>query len=127
MLKTLWASRKFRIMVFDFIISAVFYFGSKYLGASVMDDVRWFLLGAQPILISLVLGIAIEDNGTNQAIVHLLPESITVPPSLTPTVVSVVPAAPGKLVPVAQPDPVTPPASMVQPAAAVPDTLPAPQ
>jgi hypothetical protein len=116
MLATLWASRKFRITVFDFVISAVVYFGSKYLTPAIFADVQWFLLGAQPILISMVLGIAIEDNGTNQAMTPLLPETISVPPSLTPTTVSVVPAAPAKLV-VKTPVPDTlPTPSMVDPA-----------
>ena len=83
MFSTLWSSRKFRIAVFDFALSAVVYFGSKYLAPGVFADVQWFLLGAQPILISLVLGIAIEDNGTNAN------PALVIPPEPTATVTPV--------------------------------------
>ena len=82
MLSTLWASRKFRIMCFDFVISAIAYFGGKYLAPSAFADIQWFLLGAQPILISLVLGIAIEDNGTNANPALVAPvEPVSNPPA----------------------------------------------
>jgi hypothetical protein len=73
-------------MVFDFVVSAIAYFGGKYLAPSAFADIQWFLLGAQPILISLVLGIAIEDNGANAnpALTQVVP---TVPVSSTPPAV----------------------------------------
>ena len=96
MLSSLWSSRKFRLMVFDFVVSAILYFGSKYLGASAMSDVRWFLLGAQPILISVVLGIAIEDNGINANPALVIPAE---PVATVPTVTPVVTNPPASMVP----------------------------
>jgi hypothetical protein len=111
MLATLWASRKFRIMAFDLVIAAVLHFGAEYLSPSVMADVNWFLVGAQPILISLVLGIAIEDSGTNAnpALVALPEPSVSVPsvwiPGNTPPLQGTITNGS-----------TTPPASMVDPA-----------
>ena len=62
MLTSLWASRKFRIAVFDVAVAIILHFGAEFLPQAVMADVNWFILASQPILISLILGIAIVGN-----------------------------------------------------------------
>jgi hypothetical protein len=80
MLKTLWDSRKFRITFYDILVAIVLHFGAEYLPANIMADVNWFILAAQPVLISLILGIAIEDNGTNSNPALLTPSEPVTPP-----------------------------------------------
>ena len=121
-------SRKFWITIVDLVVSTASYFITKYVAPQTGNDVLWVIGMWQPVIIALITGIAIEDNGTNQAVTPILPASITVPASLTPTTVNVIPPTPSKLevaAPVAPPEPtttVTPLPSMVNPA--VPDTLP---
>ena len=53
-------SRKFWLLVLDTVISMVLYFTGKYLPAAA-EDVKFGILGLQPVIIALIIAIAWED------------------------------------------------------------------
>ena len=60
-------SRKFWLLVLDTVISLILYFIGKYLpGAEA--DVKFAILALQPVVISVIVSIAWEDN--NKTISH---------------------------------------------------------
>ena len=61
-LSSLLKSRKFWLMVVDVVISAAVYFVSKYLNPAAGEDVLWLIGLLQPVMISLITGIAYEDG-----------------------------------------------------------------
>jgi hypothetical protein len=46
--------REFWILVVDIIISAVAYFGAKYLAPDVFEDVQFVVLAVQPIVVAVI-------------------------------------------------------------------------
>jgi hypothetical protein len=61
-------SRKFWVVVFDFTVSIVLYFGSKYASASAFEDIK-FLIGALQVPVGfLIASIAHEDAAGIQAV-----------------------------------------------------------
>jgi uncharacterized membrane protein (DUF485 family) len=64
MMKNLWQSRKFRLMLFDVVISVASYFTTKYAIPAVSTDILWVIGILQPVMIALITGIAIEDAAT---------------------------------------------------------------
>ncbi len=54
-------SRKFMVMLLDTTISLALYFGSKYLGGSAYDDVKFVIGLLQPVALMLIYAIAQED------------------------------------------------------------------
>ena len=63
----LFKSRKFWLMVFDVIISAASYFITKYVNPAAAEDALWMIGLLQPVIISLITGIAIEDAALKRA------------------------------------------------------------
>lgn len=63
-------SRKFLVALLDLVVSCVIYFGGKYLGASVFEDVK-FLIGATQVIAGiLIAAIAYEDAALKTAGLH---------------------------------------------------------
>lgn len=59
----IFKSRKFWLMVFDVIISTATFFVTNYVAPD-LQKVILFLIGAwQPVIISVIIGIAVEDAG----------------------------------------------------------------
>ena len=54
-------SRKFRVLVYDVVISLVLYFGAKYLAPVAFADIQFVIAALQPVFIALIGGIAWED------------------------------------------------------------------
>jgi hypothetical protein len=59
---SLLRSRKFLLMLVDVVISLILYFGGKYLGPAVFEDINTIIVLLQPVIISVIVGIAIEDS-----------------------------------------------------------------
>jgi len=57
----MWQSRKFRILVFDTVISAVTFGVTLFLAPDYADKVLQFIGIMQPLLFAVVVGIAAED------------------------------------------------------------------
>lgn len=57
--------REFWILVLDIVISAVVYFGTKYLAPEVFEDVQFVVLAIQPIVVA-VLGKLYADRKTTE-------------------------------------------------------------
>jgi len=60
-------SRKFWLMTFDMLIIIVLYFVGKYAGASAFEDVKTLLVVLQPVIITVIIGITIEDSALIRA------------------------------------------------------------
>ena len=54
-------SRKFWITVFDVVVSTATYMISRHLTPEIAEDILWLIAAWQPVIISLILGIAHED------------------------------------------------------------------
>ena len=70
-MKSLWESRKFRIMLFDTVLSIVVYAVGKFVSPLYSQDILWLIAAVQPVILSLIVGIAVEDaaamkNGDNR-------------------------------------------------------------
>ena len=61
--------REFWILVLDIIISAVVYFGTKYLAPDVFEDVQFVVLAIQPLVVA-VIGKLYADRKTTEIKVH---------------------------------------------------------
>ena len=58
---SLLKSRKFWLIVFDVVISSAVYFLAKYASPAVAEDALWMIGLLQPVVISVITGIAVED------------------------------------------------------------------
>ena len=68
MIALLWRSRKFRIALVDIVFSTAAYFVAKYIAPEIGNDI-FFVIGLwQPVIISLITGIAIEDAAMKRAL-----------------------------------------------------------
>jgi len=54
-------SRKFWLMMVDVVVSLVTYFVGKYVAPGASADILWVVGLMQPVIISLIVGIAVED------------------------------------------------------------------
>jgi len=61
MMASLWQSRKFRITIVDIVFSTAAYFITKYVAPEIGNDIFYVIGLWQPVIISLITGIAIED------------------------------------------------------------------
>ena len=57
-------SRKFWLMVFDVVISTAVYFVTNYVAPEVGNNILWLIGAWQPVIVSLIVGIAVEDAAT---------------------------------------------------------------
>ena len=70
MMASLWTSRKFRIALVDIVMSTATYFVTKYVAPEIGNDI-FYLIGLwQPVIISLITGIAIEDAAMKRTLGH---------------------------------------------------------
>jgi len=60
-IKALFSSRKFLLMLLDTIVSIALYFVGKYI-PNAEADIKFVILGLQPVIISVILAIAYEDG-----------------------------------------------------------------
>ena len=72
-MKSLWESRKFRIMLFDTIVAIAVYAVGKFVAPLYSQDILWLIAAVQPVVLSLIVGIAVEDaaamkSGDNRGI-----------------------------------------------------------
>jgi len=69
-------SRKFWLMISDLVFSIAIYFIAKYVGPEASTDILWLIGIIQPVIISVIMGIAIEDHAlkSNIAILECDPE-----------------------------------------------------
>lgn len=66
-MESLLKSRKFWITVFDVVVSTATYFITKYLDPAAAEQVLWVIAAWQPVIISLITGIAVEDAALKRA------------------------------------------------------------
>jgi hypothetical protein len=59
-IKALFSSRKFLLMLLDTIVSIALYFVGKYI-PNAEADIKFVILGLQPVIISVIIAIAYED------------------------------------------------------------------
>lgn len=63
----LFQSRKFLVLIFDFVVSIVLYFGAKYASPFVFEDIK-FLIGVLQVPVGVIIAaIASEDNAITHA------------------------------------------------------------
>jgi len=60
-------SRKFWLSVFDVVISTATYLVGKYVAPELAKDVLWLIAAWQPVFVSLIAGIAMEDAAAKSA------------------------------------------------------------
>ena len=60
-MKSLFASRKFWLMILDVIVSTATYFITKYVAPEIGNDIILLIGSWQPVVIALITGIAVED------------------------------------------------------------------
>jgi hypothetical protein len=65
---SLLKSRKFWLMIADLVFSISVYFVAKYVNPLAAEDVLWLIGLLQPVVISLITGIAIEDAAIKGAL-----------------------------------------------------------
>jgi hypothetical protein len=70
----MWQSRKFRILVFDTVISAVTFAVTLFLAPEYADKVLQFIAIMQPLLFAVVVGIAAEDAALKGSANYKFPE-----------------------------------------------------
>jgi len=46
--------KEFWVLIFDVVVSAVAYFGAKYLAPGVFEDVQFVVLAVQPIVLAVI-------------------------------------------------------------------------
>ena len=57
----LFKSRKFWLLMLDTVVSTVLFFGGKYMGADMLDNVKFLIAIMQPVFVFLIIAIAMED------------------------------------------------------------------
>lgn len=57
----LFKSRKFWLMVLDVVISTATFFLTKYVSPDLAENILWLIGAWQPVVISVIVGIAVED------------------------------------------------------------------
>lgn len=68
---SLFGSRKFLLMLLDLVVSVVLYFTAKYAGPSAFDDVKLLVAGLQPVFVTVITMIAVEDNAKAKNAAHV--------------------------------------------------------
>ena len=63
----MWKSRKFRILVFDTVISTVVFGVTSFLAPEHADKVLELIAILQPLAFAVVVGIAAEDSAAKRA------------------------------------------------------------
>ena len=66
-LYALLRSRKFLVMLLDFLVSTILYFSVKYLNPSLSDDVKFLIGGQSLIAMAVIIGITVEDSAAKIA------------------------------------------------------------
>lgn len=67
-MSSLLHSRKFQLMLLDVTVSIVTYFVSRYAGEMAANDVLWLIGVLQPVFVSVITGIAIEDHAAKSKV-----------------------------------------------------------
>jgi len=45
----IWKLKEFWTVLVDLVVSAILYFGGKYLAPSIFEDVKWVIVALQPV------------------------------------------------------------------------------
>ena len=69
---SIFKSRKFWLAISDVLISGATYFLSRYASPEVAKDILFVIGLLQPVVISVIIGIAIEDAGEKSAGIYQL-------------------------------------------------------
>lgn len=56
-------SRKFWLLILDVVVSMSTYFITKYAAPAAANDILYVIGGLQPVFVTLIGAIAVEDNG----------------------------------------------------------------
>lgn len=64
--QSLLQSRKFWLLILDTVMSLILYFVGKYAGYA-FDDVKFVILGLQPVFMMIIIAIAHEDAAEKSA------------------------------------------------------------
>ena len=54
-------SRKFLLALLDVVIALALFFGTKYAGEAVFEDIQFLILTLQPVFVAIIAAIAYED------------------------------------------------------------------
>lgn len=63
----IFKSRKFWLMILDVVISVASYFVTNYLAPDMAKTVLYLIGALQPVFVSVIVGIAVEDAATKRA------------------------------------------------------------
>ncbi len=59
-------SRKFWLLILDTLISLILYFVGRYVPDAI-EDVKFAVLALQPVFVTIIIAIAVEDAALNKA------------------------------------------------------------
>lgn len=81
----LFKSRKFGLMIFDVVISTATFFITKYVAPEMAENILWLIGSWQPVVISVIIGIAVEDSARFHGDAVITAAEISVPENNAPT------------------------------------------
>lgn len=58
----LFRSRKFLLLLLDTVISALLFFGGRYLASGAQEELNFMIGILQPVFVAIIVAIAWEDN-----------------------------------------------------------------
>ena len=67
----LFQSRKFLIALVDVVVCTSTYFVTKYVAPSIAEDVLYMVALTQPVVISVIAAIAVEDAAAKSSASHV--------------------------------------------------------
>ena len=59
--RRLFASRKFWLLILDTVVSLATFFFGKYASPATAQDLLFLVAALQPVFVSIIVGIAVED------------------------------------------------------------------
>jgi hypothetical protein len=61
-IRSLFRSRKFLLLLLDTVVSAILFFGGRYLAPGAIEEMNFLIGILQPVFVALIVAIAWEDN-----------------------------------------------------------------
>lgn len=61
-IRSLFRSRKFLLLLLDTVVSAILFFGGRYLTPGAIEEMNFLIGILQPVFVALIVAIAWEDN-----------------------------------------------------------------
>jgi hypothetical protein len=63
----LFESRRFWLALLDVVVSSVTYFGAKYLGPAVFEDIKFLIAAFQPVILLVIAAYTVDKFAPAEA------------------------------------------------------------